>query len=625
MRAPFGLLPVVALLVLCSSWLTAAGAQSGGDAVEAPGTSRAVSGEPTATGRPQVVDVLVYGSEPEAIIAAVAAAEEGASVVMVTKDQRLGGLFVLGELNVLDLKTQPRDYQLGLFDRWWRRVGRDEAFDVERAEAAFEALLGEAGVAVHRAVTQVEPVVAAPGEVTGVAFVSDTGQDMTVLGSQVIDGTADADLAAASGVGFDLGWRAFGVDQRMADTLVFRVAGVDWSALTRGVIERGRGYAVAKDSVVWGHFGGIPAAYQPSRPGLRLRGLNLGRQLDGTVLVNALLIYGIDPLDPQSRAAGRERAIAEVPAVIAYLAGHVPGFAGASFAGAAEELYVRESRHLRAACVLSADDVFSNTVTPFDVAAGGYPLDAQTFTPHDSGFVFGVPEIYGGRLCMMVPAGGPSDIWVVGRSAGYDPVAFASARVVPFGMAMAEAAGVAAALAAARDIGAQTAATGPSVISDVRARLADRGAYLPDVAPRAPVGPSDHPSYDSFRTLVSRGLTVAGYDNDPRLDRPVTVLSFAYLLSNVATRFHARSDVGQTLVDVAIEAAGGEAGAPLDAGVAVTVTRAAACALGACPQEGWAGLVAAGLTDQDAPPAGAMDRGQAYALAAALADYQPAR
>src|SRR5690606_29958243 len=135
--------------------------------------------------------------------------------------------------------------------------------------------------------------------------------------------------------------------------------------------------------------------------------------------------------------------------------------------------------HLRASCVLSADDVFENRVTAFDVAAGGYPLDAQSFTQHDSGFVYGVPDVYGGRLCMMVPAGGPAGMWVVGRSAGYDPVAFASARVVPLGMAMAEAAGVAAALSVRAGQPPQTAATDSALITAVRERLAARGAYLP--------------------------------------------------------------------------------------------------------------------------------------------------
>jgi hypothetical protein len=440
------------------------------------------------------------------------------------------------------------------------------------------------------------------------------------MATQVIDASGDADLAADAGMGFDLGWRAFGVDQRMADTLVLNVAGVDWLALTDGVRERGRSYAIAKEWVVWGHFGGVPAAYQPTQPGMRLRGLNLGRQRDGTVLINALLLYGLDPLDPASLAEGRARALVEGEHIVAYLSAHVPGFEGARLAGAAETLYVRESRHLRASCVLSADDVFENRVTAFDVAAGGYPLDAQSFTPHDSGFVYGVPEVYGGRLCMMVPSGGPAGMWVVGRSAGYDPVAFASARVVPFGMAMAEAAGVAAALAADTNRLAQSASHDPAFITAVRERLAARGAYLPGVTPRPAIGPSDAPHYDAFRLLVSRGLSVGGYDNDPRLATEVSGLSFAYLLSNVAARFHYRPEVGQAIVDAAIEAAGGDATVPLTADVAAATMYRAVCLLATCPPSAtWQALSDAGWTWTPTAPALPLDRGEGYALAAALA------
>ncbi|HLV13424.1 MAG TPA: FAD-dependent oxidoreductase, partial [Trueperaceae bacterium] len=105
----------LAALAVVALALAAAGARA------APGAGAA---PPAAGAEPDVnrlgVDVLVYGSEPEAIAAAVAAAEEGARTLLVTPDDRLGGLFVLGELNVLDLKTQPHDFQLGLFDRWWR-------------------------------------------------------------------------------------------------------------------------------------------------------------------------------------------------------------------------------------------------------------------------------------------------------------------------------------------------------------------------------------------------------------------------------------------------------------------------------------------------------------------------
>jgi hypothetical protein len=599
-----------AFTLLSAAWAANAGATA------SVGDAALSSPDLPAPGSEVAVDVVVVGSEPEAIVAAIAAAEEGARTLLVTEDERLGGLFVLGELAMLDLRTQPHDYQLGLFDRWWRRVGRGKAFDVARAERAFEEMLAGAGVTVWRGVDGVRPAHDGFGTVTGV-FVA--GPEVHVLAHQVLDGSADADLAAAAGAAFDLGWAGFGVDQRMADTLVFRVRGVDWDALERAARRRGHAYGTVRDDVAWGSFGDVHTGYQPVEAGLRLRGLNLGRQDDGSVLVNALLVFGVDPFDADSRAEGRERATRESPRVVAHLAQHLPGFEDAEFAGVAERLYVRETRHLRARCVLNAEDVFDNRVTHLDVAAGGYPLDAQSFTPHDNGIAFGVPDMYGGRLCMLLPQE-LENVWVVGRSAGYDPVAYASARVVPFGMAMAEAAGVAAARAAGLGLRAAAVGSLPDHVTAVRARLAERGAYLPSVRPRPPIGPIGHPRYPDFRLLASRGLAGAGYDNDPGLEQPVNAASLAYMLQHVATRFHQRHDLGARLIAALDRAAGGDLDAPLTAAIAAEVTYEAACALALCPPDSsWTALAGAGLVPSAEAPPGALTRAEMYGVAAAVA------
>jgi hypothetical protein len=75
---------------------------------------------------------------------------------------------------------------------------------------------------------------------------------------------------------------------------------------------------------------------------------------------------------------------------------------------------------------------------------------------------------------------GVEGLWVVGRSAGYDPLAQSSARVVPFGMAMGEAAGVAAAWGAARVThAARDGLDRSGRVAAVRTRLLNRGAVLP--------------------------------------------------------------------------------------------------------------------------------------------------
>jgi hypothetical protein len=553
-------------------------------------------------------DVIVVGSEPEAIAAAVAAAEEGARTLLVSEDPRLGGLFVLGALNVLDLRVTPVDFQAGLFERWWRRVGRANAFDLDRAERAFADLLAQAPVEVRLSSPPVTPwTVGDDREEVRLAGVR-VG-DRHLAARHVIDGTADADLAYAAGAEARFGWSSVGLDARMVDTLVFRVAGVEWAALRRGVAERGRAYAYADDRIAYGHFGGHPAAYRPLDPDLRLRGLNLGRQDDGSVLVNALLIYGLDPFEPDDLAAGRARAAAEVPRVIEWLSDAIPGFEKAVPAGVADSLYVRQTRQIVTRCTLTIDDVLDHVVTDLDVAAGGYPLDVQTLRPSDDGYVFGLPEVYGARLCMTVPRS-VANLWVVGRSFGADPIAQSSARVVPFGMAVAEAVGVAAALGLRENRGPAELAEDAEAIARVRARLLARGAYLPPVRERSAAGPSEHPRYDDYRAMLRWGLALGGYDNDPRLDEAVPRSGLVYLLANVVQRAFGDEAAARRAV-----AHSGIEGSSIEPDAAASVfahflREATGVDLG--PNVTWSDLRAHGL--DVAEPDRPLRRGETYAL-----------
>lgn len=566
----------------------------------------------------QKYDVIVVGSEPEGISAAVAAAQEGASVILMTHDDRLGGLLVTGEMNSLDVRTTPVNYQRGLFLDWWERVGLGHSYDVLRAEAAFETMLRQADVTVLRGVDEfvpLFPVSASTGEadLTGPVGVQAGGSNF--YSQHIIDATSEADFAADAGARFTVGFSSIGLDERMADTLVFRIDGVDWQALQSGIRARGNQYATTDAHVAWGHFGGYPARYEAVEPGIRLRGLNMGRQDDGTLLVNALLIHGIDPFDPESVREGRARGEREAPRIIEYLSRELPGFENAFYAGAAETLYTRETRHLLAQCILDVDDVMDNRVTQRAIAAGGYPLDVQVLTPQDNGYVFGTPVIYGAELCVAVPEH-LDNVWVVGKAAGYDPIAHSSARVVPFGMVVAEAVGVAAAAAAATGVTPAEFAASGGRIDWLRSRLLERGAYLPPVQDRNPLGPWQHPHYDAYRLLLGRGLALGGYSNEPNLDGPIPALSYVYMLSNVGKRFLDDEQLGPRLL-----ANFQYSSEPLTAAVALKITAYATCQVDDCVGEDWNELRRAGLLPDDVSTTGELTRGEMYALSAAFTEF----
>jgi hypothetical protein len=560
-------------------------------------------------------DVIVVGSEPEAISAAVAASESGAKTMLITADPKLGGLFVMGQMNSLDLRTEPFNYQQGLFLRWWEMVGKGHSFDIKEAEGAFQELLVAAGVEVHLGSTNILPLMNG-NKVIGLQA-DETMGHKNFYAKQIIDGTSEMEFATIAGASSTFGFSGIGFGARMVDTLVFRIDSVDWPALYKGIRAKGKDYAVVDSHVAWGHFGGYPAKYKAIEEGIRLRGLNLGQQNDGTILVNALLIYGINPYDPASIADGFARAEREAPRIIDYLKAELPGFENATFGGVADKLYIRETRHLNAECTLTTDDLLDNRVTEFAVAAGGYPLDVQTLTPYDNGYVYGTPEIYGVELCVNVPLE-IDNLWVVGKAAGYDAIAASSARVVPFGMVVAEAVGVAAAYGAGRDESPRTLISDTSTLYDIRATLKERGAYLPQVKERNPVGPFNHPYYRDYRLMLSRGLAVGGYKNEPLLDESMKAISYVYLLSNVAQRFFDNDEIGPEIV-----ARYPDNTLPLSSDLALTITHDFACETGSCVDRTWEALIANNLAPATFPPSQSLTRGEMYALAAQLAKLSP--
>ncbi len=69
-------------------------------------------------------DVIVYGSTPGGFCAAIAAAREGASVILLEPTQHVGGLST-GGLSHCDSNQMVRSTLMGLFDEWHRRVVKD--------------------------------------------------------------------------------------------------------------------------------------------------------------------------------------------------------------------------------------------------------------------------------------------------------------------------------------------------------------------------------------------------------------------------------------------------------------------------------------------------------------------
>lgn len=524
-------------------------------------------------------DVVVVGGDPEGIAAAVAAARSGSQTLLVDTRPVLGGLMTRGWLNSLDMNYGPGKQVLnkGIFQEFFSGVEGD-SFDVTTAANVFHQMVNQEGnLHVLSSAEIVLPIV--DGEVRpllqpGQSVVSDSSGGIhlelsrgglisakeeskqpasylsgicvitrehgirNISAARVIDATQDADIAAAAGVPFTYGQEDYGnKGQVMAVTLVFKLEGIskaDWIRMMLSLNwQRLKAMVAAKNSAnrhtganfwsAWG-FDAIMKDYKSNVPEVAMRGLNVGRQRDDSVLINALQVYGIDGLKVEDRQQARELAQKELPHIVRYMKEHIPGFADARLAGAAPELYVRETRHIQGLYRLTVDDVLENRDFPDRIAFGSYPIDIQATDPLFRGNVIGFPTQYAIPFRCIVPQR-VENLLVVGRGASFDSLAHGSARVIPIGMATGQSAGVAAALSLETNTPFDKLAQDAQLIGQLKRRLADQGV---DLKPSqvAPPPETRHWAYEGIKFMRRYGLAAGGYNNNYRLDENMAESQF---------------------------------------------------------------------------------------------------
>jgi FAD dependent oxidoreductase len=400
------------------------------------------------------VDVLVVGGGSAGISAAVAAARNGAQVMLVERFSYLGGLATGGliillltmddgsgrqavggtcqeivdrmakrdavfypprpEWNDPDPKLVEHYAQWGLV--WGsgpHRVRYSVAFEPHEFIFAAEQMLKEAGVRPLYQTWACEPVIEG-GSITALV-VQNKGGRHAIAARTFIDATGDGDVFAAAGEPFEL--------ERVHPWLWFEMANVDPAAVpAKGLFFHTPGGA--RVLVPWGGEA-------------RVR-----RKIDAT-----------DPVEvSEALVACREMVMAEADRLRA----SVPGFRQATVSLMADQLGVTESRRLQGDYLMTRDDLDR----PFDdvIARTGH------WTKYDC--VYNIP--YRSLLPRSL-----DNLLVAGRCISVDHRVHHATKEIPPCMATGEAAGTAAALAV--NSGVSVKEIDVALLQD---QLRDQGAIL---------------------------------------------------------------------------------------------------------------------------------------------------
>ncbi|MGB1081748.1 MAG: FAD-dependent oxidoreductase [Alphaproteobacteria bacterium] len=428
-------------------------------------------------------DVLVVGSGPGGLAAALAAARAGVEVTLLERFGCFGGnITVVGVEGFAWYRHEQTVEAGGLGWEFEQRAKAEGAavpesqslsyeLDSEGFKLVADKLVLEAGIhpMLHRAF--VAPIMEGP-RVTGVIVESKAGRE-AILAKRVIDATGDADVAFRAGAPMKSTPR----EELQAASVMFHLAGVNKAAFLDGIRENPSTYASwssgewqietsGKEDEMYSPYLGKPFD-QARAEGLIPADLDTIAGTWGAVhdsgeltYMNLVHLAGVDGTDPDSltefEIEGRRQAMLAIDALRAY----TPGCEGVRLRNFGMSIGIRDTRKIDAVYNMTETDVreqgrFEDSVGIYPEFIDGYGILILPTT----GRYMHVP------FRSMVPKG-IENLLVVGRSTGGDKVAHAATR----NMACCAVSGQGAGIAAALSVKAGTAMEQPDMTA-VQAEL----------------------------------------------------------------------------------------------------------------------------------------------------------
>lgn len=418
-------------------------------------------------------DVVVVGSGSAGSTAAIAAARTGAETLLVERYGFLGGTSTMVLDTFYGFYTPASDAVRVVGGIPWEIVERLYAYDmvIERPSSygagqavtydpttlkvVWEQTAQAAGVRLLMH-TLIVDVIMEAGRITGLVAASKGGLGL-ISGRVFVDASGDADLVFRAGAPFELA----GTDGQPAQSLT--------TTFRLGSVDEDRARAIKRDEMVARmKAANLSGDYRLPRE----EGSVHRTPIAGVVATNMTRVAYVDALDPAVLTAAEVEGRRQALEYTRFLRDQIPGYEHAYLVNFSTQIGIRETRRLQGRCRLTRDDVLAARRFDDAIAQCGAPIE-----DHGPGSVTRweyVPDggTYDIPYRALLPQG-VDNLIAAGRCLSADHDAHASVRSMGQCMAMGQAAGTAAALAAAQQV---AAADVP--IRDLQQRLRQDGALF---------------------------------------------------------------------------------------------------------------------------------------------------
>ncbi len=388
-------------------------------------------------------DIVLIGSEIEGMYLARAAVDEGLKVIVLDPRPSVGGQILEAEMLFLDEtkddagKSLVQGRMKPLFDGFRSAKIRKKSEYVSYFQTLAKGIPIESGITV----TGIRETAgkSAAHSVQAISYKTKDNVEKTIEASYWVENTDSAAMASKLKVTRMPGLESFYGQHNieyMSSGYMMKFKNVDWqkfNAAFNGYTAEERskrfGGGYVNDSFAIG-LTGMTNGYKATNSRVFLRGLNAVYQRDGEVLINALLVYTIDPADPKSVAEGLELGKREMPLINEHFRKSLPGWEHVELNGFPEYLYIREYNHYETDYVLKPSDMLGANMFWDNVSIAGYPLDLQGTSANKWGIEMGRPDKYGMPMRSFLLRH-YDNVILAGKNVGSSVIAYGSARIQP--------------------------------------------------------------------------------------------------------------------------------------------------------------------------------------------------
>lgn len=386
-------------------------------------------------------DVIVVGSGPAGIAAAINAGRNGVKTLLIESQGRVGGIATAGYMSHWTGTVGNKTYW-EILKRHNEKCGKDSKatqIDPDLLTITYLEMLEETNVECLL-YTTVFDIIMDGNRITGVICCNKNGLN-AYKAKVVIDASGDGDVAYKSGAEYFKGRETDGKMQPA--TLMFKVGGVD---MERAV------FPPSFETLISTPKGELQALAKEKLPYPAGHVLLYKSTIDGVVTCNMTNVIGIDGTKAEDLTKAEIVCRKQMLPILGFLKEYVPGYENCYIVGSASLIGVRETRHFKGVKTLIEQDIleakqFEDAVVVdahfnFDVhnitGSGLDETGCQKHFKQTNGYTipYGclVPEKIDGLL-------------LAGRNISGTHMAHSSFRAMPICVGMGEAAGIAASLA----------------------------------------------------------------------------------------------------------------------------------------------------------------------------------